>query len=205
LTPPGARGNFPPAAAQMRHRIHPHEVNVNAAPTAPIDIETARLAIRALGAGDEERLQRVFDACADHFTALTGQPRPAPDAGAQELAACLATPGRQVAVLTLADRGEDVGAVGWWAGNPGPDRALLGMLMVDPAHRRQGLAREALDAVEVWLAGRGIAALRTAFQRRRLAVHPIVRALGFTEMSIREHALLGLPGVGISLWEKPVG
>ena len=33
----------------------------------------------------------------------------------------------------------------------------------------------------------------------------ILRALGFTEMSIREHALLGLPGVGISLWEKPVG
>ena len=178
---------------------------MNAAPTAPIDIETARLAIRALGAGDEDRLQRLFEACADHFSALTGAPRPAPDAGAQELRSCETTWGRQVAMLTLLDTGEDVGAVGWWAGNPGPDRALLGMLMIHPAHRRQGLAREALEAVEVWLGGRGITALRTAFQRRRLAVHPIVRALGFTEMSIREHALLGLPGVGISLWEKPVG
>ena len=73
--------------------------------------------------------------------------------------------------------------------------------MIDPAHRRQGLAREALGAVEVWLAGRGIAALRTAFQRRRLAVHPVVRALGFTEMSIREHALLGLRGRG----DQPLG
>jgi GNAT superfamily N-acetyltransferase len=178
---------------------------VTLAPTAPIDIETARLAIRALSAADEGRLQRLFEACADHFSALTGQPRPAPDAAAQELRACEQTWGRQVAMLTLADTGQDVGAVGWWAGNPGPDRALLGMLMIDPEHRRQGLAREALDAVEVWLGGRGIVALRTAFQRRRLAVHPIVRALGFTEMSIREHALLGLPGVGISLWEKPVG
>jgi GNAT superfamily N-acetyltransferase len=180
-------------------------VTVNAAPTAPIDIETARLAIRALGTGDEDRLQRVFAACADHFAALTGQPGPAPDAAAHELRLCDETWGRQVAVLTRIDTGEDVGAVGWWAGNPGPDRALLGMLMIAPAHRRQGLAREALQAVEVWLGGRGIAALRTAFQRRRLAVHPIVRALGFTEMSIREHALLGLAGAGISLWEKPVG
>jgi GNAT superfamily N-acetyltransferase len=178
---------------------------VNAAPTAPIDIETTRLAIRALGAGDEDRLQRVFEACADHFGVLMGQPRPAADAGEQELRACEQTWGRQVAVLTRIDTGEDVGAVGWWAGNPGPDRALLGMLMIHPAHRRQGLAREALQAVEVWLAGRGIAALRTAFQRRRLAVHPVVRALGFTEMSIRDHQLLGLAGAGVSLWEKPVG
>ena len=167
---------------------------MNAAPTAPIDIETARLAIRALGAGDEDRLQRVFEACADHFGVLMGQPRPAADAGVQELRACEQTWGRQVAVLTRIDTGEDVGAVGWWAGNPGPDRALLGMLMIHPAHRRQGLAREALEAVEVWLAGRGIAALRTAFQRRRLAVHPVVRALGFQEMSIRDHQLLGLAG-----------
>ena len=172
---------------------------------APIDIETERLAVRALGAGDEDRLQRVFQGCADHFSVLTGQPGPAPDAAAQELAACLATPGRQVAALTLIDSGEDVGAVGWWAGNPEPDRALLGMLMVHPAHRGRGLGREALDAVEVWLAGRGIVALRTAFQRRRLAVHPVVKALGFREMSIRDHALLGLAGAGISLWEKPVG
>ena len=178
---------------------------MNAAPTAPIDIETARLAIRALGAGDEERLQRIFSACADHFTALTGQRAPAPDAAEQELRACGQTWGRQVAVLTRIDTGEDVGAVGWWAGNPGPDRALLGMLMIDPAHRGQGLAREALEAVEVWLGGRGIHALRTAFQRRRLPVHAIVRALGFSEMSVREHTLLGLGGAGISLWEKPVG
>jgi GNAT superfamily N-acetyltransferase len=178
---------------------------VSAGPDAPIDIETTRLAVRALSAGDEDRLHRVFAACADHFGVLMGQAGPAPDAAAQELAACRATPGRQVAVLTLIDTGEDVGAAGWWAGNPGPDRALLGMLMIDPAHRGQGLAREALEAVEVWLAGRGITALRTAFQRRRLAVHPVVRALGFTEMSIREHALLGLAGAGISLWEKPVG
>jgi GNAT superfamily N-acetyltransferase len=171
---------------------------------APLELETDRLLLHTLAPGAEARLQRVFEACADHFTVLTGQ-RLAPDAAAGELAACAATPGRAVAVLTLAETGEDVGAVGWWRGNPEPDRALLGMLMIHPAHRKQGLAREALGALEVWLRGQGIVAMRTAFQRRRLAVHPIVKAFGFRELSIREHALLGLGGVGVSLWEKPVG
>jgi GNAT superfamily N-acetyltransferase len=171
---------------------------------APLELETDRLLLHTLAPGDEARLQRVFEACADHFTVLTGQ-RLAPNAAAGELAACAATPGRAVAILTLAETGEDVGAVGWWRGNPEPDRALLGMLMIDPAHRKQGLAREALGALQVWLRGQGIVAMRTAFQRRRLAVHPIVKAFGFEELSIREHALLGLGGVGVSLWEKPVG
>lgn len=171
---------------------------------APLELETDRLLLHTLAPGDEARLQRVFEACADHFAILMGQ-RLAPDAAVGELAACAATPGRAVALLTLAQTGEDVGAIGWWLGNPEPDRALLGMLMIHPAHRRQGLAREALAALEVWLRGQGIAAMRTAFQRRRLAVHPIVKGLGFAEMSIREHALLGLGGVGVSLWEKPVG
>jgi GNAT superfamily N-acetyltransferase len=171
---------------------------------APLELETDRLLLHTLAPGDEARLQRVFESCADHFTVLTGQ-RLAPGAAAGELAACAATPGRAVAVLTRADTGDDVGAVGWWRGNPEPDRALLGMLMIDPAHRKQGLAREALGALEVWLRGQGIVAMRTAFQRRRLAVHPIVKAFGFQELSIREHALLGLGGVGVSLWEKPVG
>lgn len=170
-----------------------------------LEMETERLRVRAVPPDGEARLQRVFEACADHFAVLTGRPGVAPDAAAAELALCAATPGRDVALLTLAETGEDVGAAGWWLGNPSPDRVLLGMLMIDPAHRGQGLAREALQALEVWLAGQGAVALRTAFQRRRLAVHPVVRALGFREMSIREHTLLGLGGVGLSLWEKPIG
>ncbi|HEY7766861.1 hypothetical protein, partial [Longimicrobium sp.] len=63
-------------------------------PAAPLEIETDRLVLRTLGAGDEDRLQRVFERCADHFAALTGRPAPEPGAGAAELRASTGSPGR---------------------------------------------------------------------------------------------------------------
>ncbi|HEU0053381.1 MAG TPA: GNAT family N-acetyltransferase [Longimicrobium sp.] len=171
------------------------------APT--FELETPRLRIHALGEADAPRLQAVFQAAADHFVTLAGA-EPDPDAAARELAGCAASPGRRVALLTLAD-GSDVGAVGWWEGNPEPDVALLGMLFVTPGHRGEGLAREALGGVEILLAGRGFRRLRTAFPHRRLAVRPVVQALGFREMSIADHQKLGLAGAGTSLWEKEIG
>lgn len=178
---------------------------MTAVPDEPIVLESDRLRLRSLRPGDEARLASVFAAARDYFTAIGGQVPSAEDAAARELAGCASTEGRDVAVLSLIDTGADVGAVGWWRGNPEPDVALLGMLMIDPGHRRQGLAREAVGALEVWLAGTGVRALRTAFPYRRLELPPLVRALGFREMSIAEHAKLGLSGAGTSLWEKPIG
>jgi GNAT superfamily N-acetyltransferase len=83
--------------------------------------------------------------------------------------------------------------------------ALLGMILVAPEHRGGGVAREALAALEARLAAQGIRRLRTAFQRRRQRIQPVVKALGFEEMSIREHTKLGLAGASISLWEKGIG
>ena len=178
---------------------------MTSAPDGFVAVESARLALHLLGPGDEARLQALLEAGGDHFRALAGEPGPAPDAAARELAGCAATPGRTVAALTLLEMGEDAGVLGWWRGNPEPGVALLGTLVVVPAHRGQGLAREALGALEVWLAGQGVRALRTAFPYRRTAIPPLVRALGFREMSIAEHAKLGLRGAGTSLWEKPLG
>ncbi len=174
-------------------------------PEPPVVIDTPRLAIRVLAPDEAPRLQAVLEAAPDHFQALSGRPRPAPDSARQELAASAAQPGRAAAVVTLRETGEDVGALAWWEGNPSPDRALLGMVLVVPTHRKQGIAREALAGLEGWLAGRGMHALRTAFARRRYAVHPVVKALGFREMSIAEHTKLGLAGAGMSLWEKGIG
>lgn len=164
-------------------------------------IESPRLLVRTLRPGDEARLQAVFDAAPDWHAALS---RPAdPGAAAAEIAACASAPGREIAVLALREGGQDVGAIGWWRGHPEPHVALLGTLLIIPRHRGAGLAREALAAVEAWLAEDGVTELRTAFARRLLALHPVVKALGFREMSIAEHQKLGFAGVGTSLWARP--
>ena len=165
-------------------------------------IESPRLLVRTLRPGDEARLQAVFDATPDWHAAL-GRPAD-PDAAAREIAASADKPGREIAVVTLRETGEDVGAIGWWRGNPEPGIALLGTLLVTPAHRGQGLAREALGAVEAWLAEGGVTEMRTAFARMLLPLHPIVMALGFREMSIAEHQKLGFAGAGTSLWSRPL-
>jgi len=173
---------------------------VNAASAQPPAIESPRLLLRALGPGDEARLQAVFDAAPDWHAAL-GRPAD-PGAAAAEVGAAAASPGRAIAAVTLRETGEDVGAVGWWGEKPEPGIALLGMLLIVPAHRRAGLAREALAALEARLAEGGTRELRTAFPRRLLPLHPLVTALGFREMSIAEHQKLGMAGAGTSIWSK---
>lgn len=167
-----------------------------------VAIQSPRLRIHTLRAGDEARLQAVFDA-APGWAVATGRPADA-NAAAHEVAASARDPGRAIAVLTLAETGEDVGAIAWWLHRPETGMALLGTLVVVSAHRNQGLAHEALGALEGWLREMGVTELRTAFPRRVLPLHPLVKALGFREMSIAEHQKLGLPGAGTSLWHKPL-
>lgn len=166
--------------------------------------ETSRLTAQLLGLGHEPPLQAVFQASGDYFLRTTGRPGPDPDAAAREIRACAATPGREVALLTHRESGEPVAALGWWQKNPEPEVALLGILLVVPEHRGQGLAREAVAGLEGWLAAREIRRLRTAVGATHFPIHALLRALGFSEMSIRDHAALGMAGVNLVLFEKPL-
>jgi RimJ/RimL family protein N-acetyltransferase len=172
---------------------------------APPFPPTGRLTLRLLGPEDAPELQRVFAAAGDHFLGVTGRPEPDPDAAERELRGSAGTPGRGVALASLAETGEPVGALGWWAGNPEPDVALLGMLIVVPERRRGGLAREALGALEAWLAGRGVRRLRTGVTTRDRRASMVLPALGFERMSIAEHQALGLDHASLALWEKRIG
>jgi RimJ/RimL family protein N-acetyltransferase len=172
---------------------------------APALPPTARLDVRVLAPEDAPALQRVFAAAGDHFLGVTGRAEPAPDAAEQELRGCASTPGRDVALASLREGGDPVGALGWWAGHPDAETALLGMLLVVPDRRGQGLAREALGALEAWLAARGIRRLRTGVSTRDLRAARVLPALGFARMSIAEHQALGLDMAHLALWEKPLG
>ncbi|HEX7239293.1 MAG TPA: GNAT family N-acetyltransferase [Longimicrobiaceae bacterium] len=166
---------------------------------------TPRLVLRLLAPGDEDVLQRVFERAGDHFLPITGRPEPAPDAAAQELRGCAATEGRDVALVSLRETGEPVGALGWWRGNPEPDVALLGMVVTVPEMRRQGIAREAVGALEGWLAERGVRRVRTAVQKADRRAGAMLPALGFALMPIRDHQALGAQALYLSLWQKALG
>ncbi|HET6763030.1 MAG TPA: GNAT family N-acetyltransferase [Longimicrobiaceae bacterium] len=174
-------------------------------PAPPAALETERLDIRSATPDDVERLQRVFTAAGDHFLTVTGRPQPDPDAAEREIRGSQATPGRDVAIFTLRETGEDVGAAGWWSGSPEPDVALLGMLTVDVAHRRTGIAREALAALEVWLAGHGVRRIRSGVGAGDEKSQEILRGLGFAPLDERRHVALDRGRVMIALFEKEIG
>jgi GNAT superfamily N-acetyltransferase len=162
---------------------------------------TRRLEILRLGPGDEDRLQAVFEAAGDHFIAVTGRPHPAPDAAEREIRGCAQAPGRDVAVLVSRETGEDVGAAGWWVGNPEPHVALLGTLLVALPHRRRGLAREALEGLEGWLRAAGVTGLRSAAPAGDRRAHEVLRALGFSPLEQR-HVPMEHGRVRLALYEK---
>ena len=167
--------------------------------------DTPRLVVRPLRLDDAPRLQAVYEAVPDYFRVLHGVEGADAGTAAGELRQSAAQPGREAALITLRD-GTDAGALGWWAGHPEPEVALLGMIVVLPGHRGQGIAREALAALEERLGTAGIKQLRTAVPyRRAAAVRDVIRAFGFAEMSIAEHTRLGVAGAGISLWSKAIG
>lgn len=165
-------------------------------------LETPRLTMRTLVLDDAAALQRVFEAAGDYFLSITGRPKPDGDAAEREISSSASSPGREIALLCRRGDAEAVGAIGWWEGNPDPETALLGMLLITPDRRGQGLAREALAAVEGALAASGIRRLRTGVGAGDTAKHDLLRALGFAPLDERTHISLDRGRVMISLFEK---
>ena len=167
--------------------------------------DAPQLSLQPLAPGDEPTLQEVFEAAADYFRVMTARERPEHDAARREIAACAATEGREIALLRLPNTPEAVGAIGWWQGNPEPDVALLGMLMIIPTQRGRGLAKEAVQELERRLGEAGIRRLRAGVGAQQRPLHALLEALGFERMSIAEHQRLGLAGAKLALWEKGIG
>jgi RimJ/RimL family protein N-acetyltransferase len=165
-------------------------------------LDTPRLTIQSLDPGDSVVLQRVFEAAGDYFLSITGRLAPDPDAAEREIASSVSTAGRKIVLLSLRGTGEAVGAIGWWEGNPEPDVALLGMLLVVPDHRGQRLAREALAGIEAALAAAGIQRMRTGVAAGDARVHQLLEALGFAPLDARTHISLDRGRMMIALFEK---
>jgi RimJ/RimL family protein N-acetyltransferase len=160
------------------------------------------LRLRLLDADGAAELQTVFVAAGDYFLPITGRAAPDPDAAERELRGAASTPGREVALVER--EGGAAGALGWWQGQPEPDVALLGMLMVVPALRGRGVAQDAVALLEARLRSEGVARLRAGVGSTDFASHTLLRRLGFAELNERTHVSLDRGRMMLSLWEKPV-
>jgi RimJ/RimL family protein N-acetyltransferase len=164
--------------------------------------EDGRLALRLAGPGDSDELQRVFERAPDHFLRVTGSPEPSPDAAERELRAAAETEGRRVALVRPVEGADAVGALGWWAGHPEPDVALLGMLLIAQEARGRGLAREALGMLEGRLREEGISRMRTAVGAEDRTARRVLEALGFASMDRRAHVDMDGGRLRVAFFEK---
>lgn len=153
-----------------------------------------------VGPGDEAALQAVFEGAADYFERLTGKSAVDADAAAREIRSASETAGREAAIIRAA--GEPVGAVGWWAGSPEPDFALLGMLLVVKPRRRRGHAAAGLRLLESRLAASGIVRVRTGVAADDGLAQRFLEAVGFASMDQRTHVDMDGGRLRIAFYEK---
>lgn len=169
-----------PAAENLRSRCEPvHRGSATPREAAPILWHDCRreivtgvptLDIRAFEAEDHDAVIGLWDTC-DLL-------RPWNDP-ASDIALCLATLSSNLFVARAA--GED-GARGLWAsimcGSDG-HRGWLYYLAVDPARRRQGLARRMVRHAEKWLAAQGVPKVELMIRPENHVVRDFYERVGY--------------------------
>lgn len=113
-----------------------------------LDSPTPPLTLRPLNSSDAPALQAVYGAGADFFVSNGGATPPA-DQAVDDLAAAAADDGRYLLGIDLA--GEMVGVIDLRLASPEPFDVHVGLILLTPAYRRQGLGRWALRILEAWL------------------------------------------------------
>ena len=118
---------------------------------------------RRLGPPDLKGLQDLFVRASDYFEIATGAPPP-PDEASRAFVAGPPTKSvddKRIVGVFDAD-GVMVGVIDALVDWPEPAVWSIGMLLVDPTHRRRGLGTAAVTAFEGWARAEGARRLRTA-------------------------------------------
>lgn len=109
---------------------------------------TPPLTLRPLAAQNAPALQAAYDHAADYFQSATGG-LPDPEQAAFDLGEAAADDGRYILGIYL--QADLVGVVDLKLAEPEPFDVRLGLILLDEAHRRQGLGSLALRILEAWL------------------------------------------------------
>jgi GNAT superfamily N-acetyltransferase len=157
-------------------------------PTAIDDVRVARL-----GLADQVRLSAFCAECSDFFELVEGQP--GGDSTAAELLGALEPPYAAGTrhVWGFEKEGQLVGVAELLQGHPSPLDWYIGLLLLNPAHRRQGLGTKLVDGILNWIRAHGASVVRvvvqhqnpdarTFWERRGFAVErEVVKRLGLLE------------------------
>jgi len=114
------------------------------------------LRVTPLTARDAERLQQLYDACADFTMLVEGEP-PTAHAAADDLAALPpgSRPQDKHVFGAVEASGRVVGMIESIRDYPEPGTWWLGLLMIDPGRRRDGLGSAFYSGFEHWVQDQG--------------------------------------------------
>jgi ribosomal protein S18 acetylase RimI-like enzyme len=151
------------------------------APAALVPLVTGWEA-RLLEAGATPSVQDLFERCADFFQLINGQPTPA-DEAASFLARELAWPRT---IIGFAASGEQrlCALVELVEGVPGPGDWCIGLLVLDPEHRRAGLGSRIVAAVAAAVAQRHGRRLTLVIQDANTIARSFWTRLGFEPYAV---------------------
>lgn len=137
------------------------------------------LQIREFVPEDEQGVQALFTAAEDYFVAATGDPAAPGDV--QSLFYALpagAEPGAKRLLVVVRD-GQVIGLVDAVLGHPQADAAAVGLFLVHPDHRRQGLGDTISTALLEQARGSGIRLVTATTPIEWAAGSAFLESLGF--------------------------
>lgn len=150
---------------------------------APFSVNRSGYEVIRLTRQDSDRLQALFERCTDFFELTTGQP-PHPTAAEAEFGDVPAgkTP-EDLHVFGLHNpQSSLIGTI--MAVQDYPDAATwwIGTMLIDPAHRSQGVGSAFYQAFERWLAAQGVTRIELCAIAPNLPGRRFWQRLGFAEI-----------------------
>lgn len=136
--------------------------------------------IRELGPEDERDVLDLFDAAEDWFLATTGQPAAPGDVQSLYYSLPEGASFEQKQLLLVVVDGRLAGLVDAVLHHPAQDACAVGMFLLHPHIRRQGLGTLVARALLAELAGRGITRLSASAADDWRPGLAFLRSLGFT-------------------------
>ncbi|WUH92498.1 GNAT family N-acetyltransferase [Streptomyces sp. NBC_00433] len=106
-----------------------------------------KVQIRDLEPADEQDVLALFDGAEDWFTATTGQPAAPGDVQSLYYALPEGAAFQDKALIVITVDGRIVGVIDSVLRYPTPDGCSLGLFLIHPAYRRQGLGRLVASAL----------------------------------------------------------